>query len=745
MNQMRRFPQQPFSPLQPVPTAMDDGFIDLSRLLRAVLSHKWAILGLAFAITLATALVVFTIEPVYEATATIELQMQQANVVNVEDVYTIDTYDYNYTQTQFEILKSRSLAERVVRRLKLWERPAFAAQEEAREAPWYSIDLTSLLPASEKEPPVQLTEEEKREQAIQAITSAIADSLEVTPVEYSYIVHLGFESTDPKLAAQVVNAIAEEFIASNLENRLAGTLQATDWLDNRLADLKEQLRESEAALQEFREREGLVSVEGRTSLGNSELAVLSQRLEEARRARISVQTIREEVQRMGNAGTEELMTVPAVLQHPVIRELTRAQADAERKVAELAKRYGPKHPKMIAALSELHTADNDLAQEVRKVVSGISREYELARRNEQELQATWEASKSEMQDFNRVEFRLQELQREVDTNRQLYDIFLTRIKSVSETGGFEKPHARIVDRALIPASPVKPSKRLSISLAFVLGLVLGCGVAALLDVLDNTVKAPDEVSEKLSANLLGSLPKVKVDKQGRFEQVWDNPQTHYAEAVRTVRTGVLLSGLDDPARIIVVTSTVPGEGKSTTALNLGAALAQMENTLVIGGDLRRPSLAHRCGMAPNHRGLTHFVAGTARLEDCIEKVERLGVYVMPAGVIPPNPLEIISSKKFLKALESLRERFDRIVIDSAPVQAVSDALVLASYADSVIYVVKADATSATLARKGIASIVASNEPLTGVVLNMFDPKKVLGASGSKYYQYGEYYSSREVT
>ncbi len=746
MNQISRFPQQPFPPPQPAQAPVDNDVIDLGRLLRAVLHHKWAILGLAFAITLATALVVFTTEPVYEATATIELQMQQANVVNVEDVYTVDTYDYNYSQTQFEILKSRSLAERVVRKLKLWEHPAFAANEEAREKPWYQIDLKSLLPASEREPPVQPTEEQRREQAIQDITGAIAGGLKVSPVEYSYIVHLSFESTDPTLAAQIVNAIAEEFIASNLENRLSGTLQATDWLDTRLADLKENLRESEEALQTFREQEGLVSVEGRTSLGNSELAVLSQRLEEARRARISAQTIREEVQRMGNSSTEELMTVPAVLQHPVTRELTRNHADAERRVAELAKRYGPKHPKMIAALAELHTADEDLAQEVRKVVSGINREYELALRNERELQATWEASKSDMQEFNRVEFRLQELQREVDTNRQLYDIFFTRIKSVSETGGFEKPHARIVDRALVPDSPVKPNKRLNLTLAFVLGILFGCGVAVILDTLDNTVKTPDEVSEKLGATLLGSLPKMKANKQGHFEQLWDNPHGQYAEAVRTVRTGLVLSSLDEPAKIIVVTSTLPGEGKSTTALNLGASLAQMENTLVIGGDLRRPSLAQRCGMTPNHRGLTHFVAGTARLEDCIDKVEALGVYVMPAGVIPPNPLEIISSKKFLKALEYLRERFDRIVIDSAPVQAVSDALILASYADSVIYVVKADGTAATLAKKGIASIVASNEPLTGVVLNMFDPKKAMGRSGGSYYHYNEYYGgAREAT
>ncbi|RLA44978.1 MAG: hypothetical protein DRR04_11345 [Gammaproteobacteria bacterium] len=725
-------------------TQMDDDFIDLGRLFRAVMRYKWAILSLAFAITLATGLIVSSMEPVYQASASIVLESEQANVVNVEEVYSLGTGNYNYTQTQFEILKSRSLAERVVRKLQLHKHPTFLPKEKDEEEHWYSIDLKSLLPASKKEPPVQLTEEEKDEQAIQAITGAVAGGLKVSPVQYSFIVYLSYESTNRQLAAEIVNAVAEEFINSNLENRLSGTLQATDWLSERLGDLKLTLRESELALQDFREQEGLVSVEGVTGLGGNELKILSQRLEDAHKTRIEAQNIKEDVQGMTNASTEQLMTVPAVLQHQGIRDIKREQSMAERKVAELGKRYGLKHPKMISVQSELATANEELASEVRKVVSGISREYDIALRNEQQLQATWEASKTEVQDFNRKEFQLLELQRDVQTNRELHDIFFTRIKNVSETGGFEKPHARILDRAMVPAAPFKPNKKLSVTLAFILGMMLGCGVAILLDILDNTIKTPDDVQDKLHSSLLGALPKIKLDKNGEFEQFWQNPQSHYAEAIRTVRTGVVLSGLDNPAKIIVVTSTVPGEGKSTIALNLGAALAQMENTLVIGGDLRRPSLAKRCGLTPNHPGLTHFVSGTAKLEDCIEQLEALNMHVMPAGIIPPNPLEMISSKKFVQALKFLRERFDRIVIDSAPVQAVSDALILASNADSVIYVVKADSTSATQAQKGIASIVGSNEPLTGIVLNQFDAKKSGSYYGSKYYQYGDYYQSNDT-
>mgnify|MGYP001812725626 FL=1 len=559
------------------------------------------------------------------------------------------------------------------------------------------------------------------------------------PVEYSHLATLSFAATKPRLTATVVNAIAEEFIAADLEVRLEGTLQATDWLSSRMDDLRQNLHESEQALQAFREQEGLVQVAGETGLGVNELQSLAQRLEEARKARIEAQNIMEDVQGMRGASIEELMTVPAVLQHQVIRDIKRDQSSAERRVAELGKRYGPKHPRMIAARSDLVAANEDLAQEVRKVVSGINREFEVALRNEQQLQTTWEERKSELQEFNRVEFRLQELQREVNTNRELYDIFFTRIKTVSETGGFERPHARIVDRAMVPSAPFKPNKRLALLLAFSLGLLLGCGIAVLLDLLDNTIKAPEDVEEKLGVPLMVALPKEKLAESGYIEHVWENQTSAYAEAIRTLRTGILLTNMDDPVKVIVVTSTVPGEGKSTTALNLGSAMGKMEKTLDIGADLRRPSLAGKCGFPPNHKGLSHYVSGVAELEECIEYLEDPGIHVMPAGVIPPNPLEMLSSQKFVEALDSLRGQFDRIILDSAPVGAVSDAMVLASYSDSVIYVVKADETPVSQVQRGIAGIRSSNQPLAGVVLNQFDAKRASRYFGDQYYRTGDYY------
>ncbi|WOJ94282.1 polysaccharide biosynthesis tyrosine autokinase [Congregibacter variabilis] len=734
----------------------DDDVIDIGRLVRVLLAYKWRILGFALALSLLATLFTLTRVPMYRATASTMLESQQANLVGVEDVYAVQASHMYLINTQFDILKSRELAERVVRRLNLHKHPVYAPKElapddAAKAGPtakaWWRYALEAVAPWLFKDevPKVELTEAEKTEKRIQGVANQVAGAVSVSPVEFSMVANISFESSNAVLAARVANAIAEEFIEADMEARLTGTVRATDWLSERLDELKSNLRRSEEALQDFRDLEGLVSVGGVTSLGNGDLSSLNQRLQEANKARIEAQNIINEVRRLGSQDVEDLMTLQAVLNHPLVKDLKREQAAAQRAAAELAKRYGAKHPKMIAAQTDLDAANVNLSVEVRKVVSGIEREYAVAQNNERELQSTLEASKTEVQEFNRKEFELQELQREVETNRELYDVFFTRIKSVSQTGGFEKPHARIVDPAVVPGAPFKPNVQRSAILALILGVMLGSGVAILLTSLDNTIKTPDDLQDKLGLPMLGSVPLMDTSKAGDFEQFWDRPNGPFAESFRTIRTGVVLSNLDNPSKIIVVTSSVPGEGKSTTALNLAAALGQMENTLLIGADLRRPSIAMRCGLKPNHPGLSHYVSATRSIEECIERVDAMGISVMPAGVIPTNPLEMLSSERFSMALRALSKKYDRIVIDSAPVLLVSDARILASYADSVIYVVRADSTSATQVKKGVQSIIASNEPLTGVVLNQFDAEKAekYYYGQSHYKQYGDYYKSHE--
>ncbi|MEH6604188.1 MAG: polysaccharide biosynthesis tyrosine autokinase [Pseudomonadales bacterium] len=724
------------------PRSIED-FINLRQLWRSLVRYKWGILGLAFAFALVTGLVVFSMEPIYQAKASLIIEAQEAKIVNIEDVYNRGYADYEYYQTEYEILKSRRLAERVARKPEIHKHPYFSPKKEVKRGVWFK--LRSLLPTGKEVPPVQkikLSAEKLEERAIARASGVVAGGLTVTPVQFSHMVNLSFQSTDPKLAALIVNTVVEEYINQQLDSRLMQSERATSWLNERLVGLKDELGKSEQRLQDFRDREQLVDISGVATMGTQELNQLTTRLAEVRRARVEAENIQREVQNLGeNPDIDALLTLSAVREHSLISKLLDAQSEFERNVAELAKRYGAKHPKMISAQTELDAANYDLEEEIYKVVPNINRQYQLALRNERQIESQLAASKSGLQDINRKEFKLSELQREVDTNRHLYETFFTRIKETGETGGLAKAHARLLDAALVPGGPIKPRKSQSILLAFILGVIFGCAIAVLLEILDNTIKHPEEVVEKLEVPLLGSLQVMPTDKQGNIEFFWADKKSAYAEAIRTIRTGIILSSLDNPSKVIVVTSAIPGEGKSTVSLNLGSALAQMEKTLVIGADMRRPTLAKRCNLPPNHKGLSSFVAGTATLEECIAHIDEGDLHVMPSGIVPPNPLEMLSSKKFVGALEKLKQKFDRIVIDSAPTQAASDALILASYADSVIYVVRADKTPATLAKRGIRSIIGSNEPLTGVVLNQFDPKKASAYYGSKYNHYYEYYQA----
>jgi len=712
----------------------DEGALDFARIFHSVWSRKWLILGLSLAIATATALWVGAEPPIYEARATLVIEQGEASVVAIQDVYSQGYRGWEYMQTQFELLRSRSLAERVVRQLGLHNLERFRPQPPAPPA-WYQFDLSALKPAGFNPEPEPAWVMPSEEQQIQALTDMVSQGIQVQQIGDSTLVSVTYRLDDPQLAASITNAYLEQYIESYLDAKVESTVKATDWLNVRLEDLRENLKSSEARLQAFRDQEQLVDLQGVATLSVQEISGLNATYSESRQRRLELEATQQELQRLQGAGVDQLLTIPAVLNNDVVRSLNENESNSQRTVSELSRRYGPKHPKMLEAVSQLSSARAALESGVANVVFGIEREYQLALNSEMSSKAQLDATKLDLQDLNRKEFMLRELEREVETNSQLYDIFFTRIKETGEAGIFEAPPARIVDLSL-GGIQVGPNASQATLVAFMMAFMVLGGLAVLLDILDNTIKSPTDVEEKLGMPLLGTLPVLKMGKDKKpIEEYWLNHKSEFAEAIRTIRTGVVLSGLDKPCQIIVVTSSVPGEGKSTLTLNLAAAFAQMEKTLVIGADLRRPSLARKCNLSPQHPGLSNYVAGSATLDECITPFGETLLSVMPAGIIPSNPLEMLSSMKFREALQSLKGRFERIVIDSAPVAAVSDALMLASYADALIFVVKADSTAATLAQKSVRQLLAANEPLTGIVLNHFDPSKASRYYGSYDYKY----------
>ncbi len=644
-----------------LPSQQEDA-IDLRHYWHVISRFKWGIIGLAMAITLAAVFFVSAMRPVYTASTTLMIEQKQGKTLtSLDDVYGSDIAGKEYLQTQFEILKSRELAARVVRELNIAEHPDYVAKIVVEEKSWWQqIDWKQYLPAGHTQNPLP-TEEEK----FTKLVSGFMTHLSIEPIRQTQLVKINFQSYDRKLTADVANAMAKAYINSQMEARVALTQNAADWLTSRLGTLKTNVEISEKKLQDYRESNNLVGGDKTSVSGLS---------------------------------SEQLTAI------------NRRVVEAQFKIAEISRRYGPKHPTLVQAEMELNEAQRSLVE-----------------------------AKETSIDLSRKEFRFKELEREVQTNRNLYDTFFTRIKQANDSLELDTANARIIDPAVVPSVPFKPRKSLLIILALVLSIILGAVLAFLLDYLDSTFKGAEDVEDKLGLSMLGMVPLVKTKKKDDSPIYFlDSNQNGYAEAMRTVRTSVVLSGIDKPHKVIMLTSSVPSEGKSTSAINLAVALGQMEKVLLIDGDMRKPTIAKVLNLPPNSPGLSNVVAATSTLEDCILHMDEANIDVLTAGLIPPNPLELLSSQKFADLVRNLSETYDRIIIDSPPTLLVSDSLIMSKIAQAVLYVIRSDTTAHNTARTGVNRLLAAKAPLIGVILNKVNMKKASRYYGtySGYYAYG---------
>lgn len=723
MKQYARTPLQPNDHL-----SVADVQIDLKEVFQVLFRRKWGIFGLAISVAVLTSLIVSTLIPIYTATATLLIETDEASVVSIEEVYGLASPNEEYFQTQFEILKSRRLAEKVIDRLDLTEHPEFKPKEDGFN--WRTVYPFNIL-YEEPQPPTDYVLKQK---AINQFSSQLA----IAPIGNTQLVHIAFDSSDRVMAAQAANELAKVFINDNLESKLQATLDASNWLSEQLGGLQEELQIAEQQLQTFRESEQIVGSDGGMDLANRELDMISERLVEARRERLQMESAIGQLSRIAVDDLEALQRIPVVLSHTLVAGYFESTRDAELRVSELSKRYGYKHPTMISAENELQNANAQLERQVSAVVEGIQSDFDISIANERATSEQLDVAKLEVQKLSRNEFQLRALEKDVQTKQQIYDTFFTRLSETSATGNLSSANARTVDPAVVPLSPSKPNKRLIVVFVFMLALMAGASLALLANLLDNTIKTPEDVERRLGSTLLGILPlissaEMKSDPKASYSQFLKHNKDNFSEAVRTIRTSLMLSNLDTPPKIIGITSTVPSEGKTSVALNIAFALAHMEKVLLIDADMRRPSIGKHLEFPTNQPGISNVAAGSAEMDEAIFHYEAGNLDVIAAGLIPPNPLELLSSKRFANLLEQLRSRYDRIIIDTAPSGSVSDALALAPNTDAMIYVVKAESTPITQVTQSLRRLYESPTPIMGVVLNQVDISK-------KSTYYSQYYS-----
>jgi Mrp family chromosome partitioning ATPase len=434
------------------------------------------------------------------------------------------------------------------------------------------------------------------------------------------------------------------------------------------------------------------------------------------------------------------------LSNPLVQKFQADRALAQAKVDELAGRYGPKHPSLLSAQSELRTATTSLQLQVQQVVAGIERQYQLATASEASLRQSFNSNKAQIQDIARKEFQLREFQREVDSSRALYETFVTRLKETTATADMDSTKVRIVDPAIVPVDASKPRKTLIVAIVGLIAAVIGVALALLFDSLSNTFKTDESIESMLNIPLLSVVPLVTKKTRRQLARLFaDNDNPRFSETIRNLRTWLMLQSSEMPSQVVLVTSTVAGEGKSTIATNLASSLTSLERVLLIDADMRQPTLSLNFDFPPDSPGLANVIAGTARLEDCIVSVGNLDM--LPAGkVLPPAldmlaaprlpspaaalnpalqppPQDLLSSPRMARMLEVLRSRYRHIIIDSPPAEMISDALLLAKHSDAVIYVVKADSTPVSQVQRGIAMLQQSQVPVFGSVLNQVDLRK----------------------
>lgn len=697
--------------------------IDLMAYWRILMRRRWVVLSLVGAALFAASVATLLSTPIYRASTSLQIERQSVQVVQIEGMSPVESgWDNDFYQTQYELLRSYSLAQRVASQLGLASDPDVA--ELSRPSPWRSLLSSVLGDKDGDEVDVPATDAD--------FAGTVLASLSVEPVRNSRLVWVHYDSPSPALSQRVAQAVAEAFIASNLERRFDSSAYAKDYLEDRLQELKVKLEDSERQLVAFAQREGIVtSGQGSATLTEQSLSAINGAVAAAREDRIKAEAVWRSAQ-----ASPDAVLLGQIGQNSIGKALQERRAELMADYQDKLRLYKPGYPLMVQLRGQIDEVDDLIAAEIEKVKSALDAEYVAAQARETSLLEQLETLKAEALDLQGRSIQYTILKREVDTNRELYDGLLQRYKEIGVAGGVSTNNVSIVDRAKLPLGPIKPRPTLNLALGLLLGLMAGVGLALLLEYLDDTIKSGEDIEQKLRLVQLGVVP--KLGKDNSPQEALADQRSAFAEAYRSLRTALQFSTETGVPKVLLVTSSVPGEGKSTTAYVLARKFGQLgKRVLVIDADLRNPSM-HRSFGVDNRRGLTNCLTGTDRPVDCLHKCGETGVSLLATGPLPPNPAELLASARMMSLLTKAGERFDQIVIDAPPVLGLADALILANIADGTLMVVEAGRTRVGAAQAALKRLLAARAHLLGAVLTKLDlQQQGYGYNYDyDYYQYG---------
>jgi capsular exopolysaccharide synthesis family protein len=729
----------PQSLRQPIET-LDISVEEIPHLLdywNVIAKRRWVVLSCLLIVFTTVAIGTLRMKPIYEGKVLIEINPEQPNVFNFQEVLQLSHIDIDsYRETQYKVLQSRTLAERVVDDLNLYRLPEF----------YKGRYLLGLIQSDPDKIP-KASDPEPLDRSMMAYRNAVKhfiDNVDVSPVHRSNLVEVSFYSEDAEMAARIANRLSNDYIDQNLQVKFDATMRASDWLQGKLVGLKANLEKSEDLLQSYARANSIIFVEEKQTLVTERLKELQEQYTKAQAERFQKESLYNLVQ----AG--RVQDLPGTLENRLIQDLSVRLAELERDYAQIQATVKPEYPKAIALKKQIDTIQASLDRQKRNVSQSIVDSYRAALANEKHLEQALEEQKKLVNDTAEKAIHYNILARDVQTNRLLYEGLMTRMKEATVSAGVQASNIRVVDSAPVPKRPVKPRVLLNLALGIILGAAAGIGLALFQEYLDNTLKTPDEVERLLRLPSLGLLPDyigdgdgnadgeklavVNRDNNGAFAPAVQTGR-EASEAYRTLRTSILLSANPVP-KVLLITSALPAEGKTTVTVNLGATLASLgSKVLIVDCDMRRPC-CHRSTGVENKPGFVRCLTGHVELADAILPVPGvLNLSVIPCGPIPPNPAEVLSSPLTADLLRRLRSEFEYVLLDSPPLLTVSDSRILSTLTDAVVLVTKAYSTPYDLVRRARGLLYNAGARILGVALNSVDAYK-LGGSGFGFYRYG---------
>ena len=728
--------------------------------------YKWLISICFVTAIVLTLIVLFSTTPIYTASVTLLIERNGPQVVDIKQVLSesVESDEHSYYESQYAMLKSRSLAAQVIKDQKLASNPVFTGQAlrtnifaallalPMKPINWINAWLSPAVPVSVS----------ARSSDTYGINSQLINAyqgmLNVKPLQRSRLVSIAISSPDPVLAANIANAHANAYVHQGFVLRSEANQEARKFLESKLAELKDRVEKSENALNQFRRDKGIISLDDKENIVVDRLADLNRRLTEAEADRIGLEAQARLIKK------RQYDSLPAVISNGLIQGLRSQVVQLEAEHAKLAAQFLPGYPRLAQLKAQLEEAKSRLAQQIKNVVDGINSAYAAAAGKENELRAQMEKQKSDTLALKDAAVQYAILAREADTNKQLYDSVLGRFKEISVAGEIPTSNVTILDRAEVPTQPSKPQKRRDLMLGALLGLMGGLGLALLLEHLNNTLRTPEEVEHYLRLPNLAIVPdfyslpahrngsarygKLKFDNKlclpTKKSTLSDPRRSAVTESYRRLRAVILLSRAEAPPKTILFTSGTANEGKTITAANTAIMFARLGNrVLLVDADLRRPT-CHKALRMRSSAGLVDYLAGQEQLDKVINSTPVQNLWILN-GSVSPNPTELIASKKMQDTLNALKEYYDFIFIDSPPIMPVSDAVVLSSLTDATIFVVRGQSTPKQIVKEAVSQLGNNRSKILGIVLNKVDVRSAEYRDYYRYYNPAFYYPSTRLS